>query len=148
MRHHNATPKSSATNQTWAALVPELVCTDLASSLRFWCDILGFAVRYDRPGFAYLHLGGAEVMLEQAGGHWETAPLDPPLGRGINFQIEVADVKTLHDRVVAADVPLFRPLATQWYRAKDQQFGQTEFLVAAPDGYLLRFMQHIGEKPA
>lgn len=40
----------------FAPLVPELDVIDLEASLRFWCEVLGFAVVYDRPerGFAYL----------------------------------------------------------------------------------------------
>jgi catechol 2,3-dioxygenase-like lactoylglutathione lyase family enzyme len=49
------------------SLVPELIVSSLATSLSFWCDIVGFTVRYDRPeeGFAYIALGHAHVMLEQ-----------------------------------------------------------------------------------
>ena len=41
------------------ALVPELDVSNLAASLRFWCELLGFEVAYDRPAarFAYLHRG-------------------------------------------------------------------------------------------
>lgn len=78
------------------SLVPELSVTDCEVSVRFWRDLLGFKVLYDRPeeGFAYLALGGAHLMLDQAdiGRTWRTAPFDPPLGRGINFQISVPDV--------------------------------------------------------
>jgi hypothetical protein len=28
----------------WSAMVPELVVTDLAASLRFWCGLCGFRV--------------------------------------------------------------------------------------------------------
>ena len=40
----------------FAPLVPELDVFDLAASLRFWRDVLGFRVAYRRPenGFAYL----------------------------------------------------------------------------------------------
>jgi catechol 2,3-dioxygenase-like lactoylglutathione lyase family enzyme len=55
-------------------LVPELKVADIAQSLAFWRDILGFSVRFDRPedGFAYLDLEGAEIMLDQRG----TGPLE------------------------------------------------------------------------
>ena len=48
-------------------LVPELLVTNLDSSLAFWVSHLGFKVAYQRPedGFAYLDLNGAQVMLEQ-----------------------------------------------------------------------------------
>jgi catechol 2,3-dioxygenase-like lactoylglutathione lyase family enzyme len=32
-----------------AALVPELLVSDLVASRRFYCDVPGFAVRYERP---------------------------------------------------------------------------------------------------
>ncbi|WP_296419635.1 bleomycin resistance protein [Pseudooctadecabacter sp.] len=137
----------------WAVLVPELSVRDITASRAFYVDVLGFAVKFERPedNFIYLEMGQAQIMLEQIddtpGGTWKTAPLDPPLGRGVNFQIEVQDATTLCDRVVAAGHALFRPLATAWYRDGDIENGQTEFLVQDPDGYLLRFMQHLGTRP-
>ncbi|MEY3533635.1 MAG: hypothetical protein RI979_1659, partial [Pseudomonadota bacterium] len=41
----------------------------------------------------------------------------------------------------------FRPLSTEWYRDGDLEHGQTQFLVQDPDGYLLRFMQHLETRP-
>ncbi len=51
----------------WAALVPELTVLDLAVSLPFYTDLLGFEVVFDRPEtrFAYLQLGDAQLMLDQ-----------------------------------------------------------------------------------
>ena len=86
----------------WAALVPELLVRDLATSLEFYLQDCGFRLRYARPedGFAYLALGRAQLMLEEVTpGCWQTAPLSPPFGRGMNLQIEVADVHALHDRL-------------------------------------------------
>jgi hypothetical protein len=79
---------------------------------------------------------------------WQTADLSAPFGRGINLQIEVADVTALHSRVTQARWPLFAPMTTQWYRDGTIEHGQTEFLLQDPDGYLLRFMQHLGQRPA
>lgn len=135
----------------WAALVPELLVRDAAVSTGFYCDILGFSVRYARPedGFAYLEMGHAQIMLEQiTEGCWQTGPLQPPLGRGVNFQIEVADIAALEARVLAAGLALFRPHQIQWYRDGDLEHGQAEFLLQDPDGYLLRFMQALGTRPA
>lgn len=81
------------------ALVPELLVTDLGRSLAFWHDVCGFEVRYARPAerFAYIALGSAHLMLEQIGigRNWITGPLNSPLGRGINFQINIADSTSL-----------------------------------------------------
>jgi len=54
---------------SFASLVPELLVTDLVTSLRFWRDLCGFTVVFDRfdEGFAYLDLNGGQVMLEQRG---------------------------------------------------------------------------------
>lgn len=127
----------------WAPLVPELSCADLARSLGFYVGTLGFGVVYDRPeaGFAFLALGGAQLMLEQANGHWETGALQHPYGRGINFQIEVADLDALAQRLAAAGVALFAPPETATYRVRDGQRVQRQLLVPDPDGYLLRFCQ-------
>ena len=143
----------SKTPEHWAALVPELSIRDLDASLAFYRDLLGFSVRFSRPedGFAYLELGRAQIMLEQLPDDmrpaWLTGELQVPFGRGLNLQIEVDDVAAIHKRLLAANVELFRPLRRSWYREETVENGQDEFLVQDPDGYLLRFMQHIGTRP-
>jgi len=130
-------------------LVPELECLDLGASLRFYLDVLGFEVLYDRPDqkFAFLHMGDAQIMLKQANGYWETGPLEPPLGRGMNLQIAVPEISSLLARLQKAGRTLFAEPETSWYRAGDVEKGQTEFLVQDPDGYLLRFAASLGERP-
>ena len=134
----------------FAPLVPELDVTDLAASLEFWCGPLGFTVAYDRPaaGFAYLQREGAQVMLCQRNGAWDTGDLDRPFGRGINLQIRVASVAPLLLALDAVGWRLFRPVHERWYRIGDTQGGSRQFLVQDPDGYLLRFQEDIGTRPA
>lgn len=136
--------------ESWAALVPELSCSDLAASLGFYVGHLGFAVRFERPGegFAYLEREGAQIMLEVAGAGWETAPMERPFGRGINLQIEVSDIGPLVTGLTEAGWPLFEPPHDAWYCAGEIEHGQRQFLVQDPDGYLLRFVQVLGERPA
>lgn len=136
----------------WARLAPELIVADLAASLRFWCGLVGFRVAYERhdEGFAFLDLDGAQVMLEQrdpAARQWLTAPLEPPLGRGTNFQIEVADLDAILARLAVADWPLFLQPEEKWYRVEDRMSGQRQCLVQDPDGYLLRLAQWLGDRP-
>ena len=73
--------------------MPELDVSDIQRSISFWCDLLGFQVAYERAAakFAYLERKGAQVMLCEINGSWQTGALEYPLGRGINFQIEVPD---------------------------------------------------------
>lgn len=133
------------------ALVPELLVTDLDVSLRFWVDRCGFTIRYDRPDerFAYLVLGSAHLMLEQAGAgrNWLTGPLDPPLGRGVNLQISVADSDAVAAALDRAGVPLFMAPETKWYATGDTEVGVRQFLVADPDGYLIRFQSRVPRRP-
>ncbi|GIU68109.1 bleomycin resistance protein [Candidatus Phycosocius spiralis] len=132
----------------WAALVPELVVSDITASRAFYIGVLGFVLEYEREGFAYLSFGEAQIMLEQVGNHWSTGMLERPFGRGINLQIEIEDIGKFLDRIVAAGLPLFQPLQTSWYRADEVEHGQSEFLIQDLDGYLLRFCENLGERPA
>ncbi len=138
---------------TRSKLVPEFLVTNLATSLHFWSKILGFSVAYDRPenGFAYLDLDGAQIMLEQrdeAERQWVTGPLEAPLGRGINFQIEMPAISPIIERLRLASWPLFMAPEEKWYRVGNAEVGQRQFLVLDPDGYLLRLVMSLGEQVA
>lgn len=132
-----------------AKLVPELICAEIDCSLAFYTEVLGFAVLYARPEerFAYLTREGAELMLEQSTGRrFLAAPLEHPYGRGMNLQIEVSDVAALHAAVLAAGIAPYLPLEDKWYRRDDRLLGNRQFIVADPDGYLLRFFQGLGSR--
>jgi len=131
------------------ALVPELDVTDIEASLRFWCDLLGFEVAYDRPQakFAYLQREGAQVMLCQINRNWEVGELERPFGRGINFQIAASNIEPIVNALKAAGWPLYREPFEAWYRlGETMESGSREFLVQDPDGYLIRFAQNIGRR--
>ncbi|MCJ2044306.1 VOC family protein [Methylobacterium sp. J-078] len=133
----------------FAPLVPELDVCDLARSLAFWCDGLGFARAYERPenGFAYLEREGAQVVLNAINGNWVTAPPTPPFGRGINLQIAVRSTAPILARLVTLEWPLFRPLHEACYRVGEAEVGCRQFLVQDPDGYLLRSRESLGLRP-
>ena len=136
----------------WAALVPELTVLDTDKSLAFYTNLLGFEVLFSRPEarFVYLGLGDAQLMLDQYAerrGWGETGRLEPPLGRGINLQIEVEKLEPILTRLAEANHPLFIPPEENWYRQDDELHGNREFLVQDPDGYLLRFSEYLGTKP-
>lgn len=139
------------------ALVPELKVTSLEASLRFWRDLLGFCVLYDRPeqGFAAIEREGVEFMLDQDGagpaervGIWETGAREQPFGRGINFEITVTGLDRLLASIEAAGWPIFFGPEERWYRVGTEEAGVRQFLVQDPDGYLLRLSQAIGRRPS
>lgn len=133
------------------ALIPELIVSDLKRSLYFYCDVLGFTVEYDRPedSFAFLSFGRSQIMLEQDWhdeSPWRVGPLEPPYGRGLNLSIECPSASALVSALEAAGFPIRSPIEERWYRSRDNQIGQRNFLVLDPDGYLLRFAEDIGVK--
>ena len=40
--------------------------------------------------------------------------------------------------------PLYEEPNEAWYRVGDQEYGQREFLVQDPDGYVIRFTERLG----
>jgi hypothetical protein len=118
----------------------------------FFYTAAGFSVRFrrDEPPFAYLEMGKAQIMLEQQHAKgWNVEPLDRPLGRGINFQMEVVDANATLSSLLALGFSPFRAVKDTWYAVSEQfEKGQREFLVQDPDGYLLRFAQHLGRRVA
>lgn len=135
------------------ALVPEFLVADLERSLAFWVGRCRFEIKYSRheERFAYIALGTAHVMLEQAevGRNWVTGPLDRPLGRGMNLQIAVDDSAALAADLLAAGVDLFMQPESKWYRVgDDMEVGVRQFLVQDPDGYLVRFQSSLGRRAA
>lgn len=133
-------------------LVPELDVSDLDRSRAFYLEVLGFSVSYERPEerFVYLEREGAEIMLQAAAGpgrRFRTAPLDPPFGRGVNLQVRTTAAADLAGRIAAAGHAFLIPMETRWYRIGRDERGNRQFVVADPDGYLLRFFEDLGDRP-
>jgi catechol 2,3-dioxygenase-like lactoylglutathione lyase family enzyme len=120
---------------------------DFAKSRSFWCEILGFQVVFERPGFAYLQQGAAEVMIAGATGHWETAPLERPLGRGINIKMFIGSADSFSERLSRHGWPLYCDVHDVWYCSGGINRGYRQVLVQDPDGYLLRFAEKLGAHP-
>lgn len=138
----------SAPQGGFADLVPELGVSSIEASLPFWRDLLGFELAYDRPvaRFAYLVRGRLQVMLCELNGRWETAEMQRPFGRGVNFQMVVDRIDPMLRALGDAKWPLYEQPNEAWYRVDDQEFGQREFLVQDPDGYLVRFVKRLGTR--
>lgn len=135
---------------TVSRLLPELICSDLPSSLVFY-HLLGFAVECERPleRFVYLTRGDAHLMLEQPFAQdrlYPQADLVQPYGRGINLTLDVDDVEGLCTVITAAGHRLHLPLEERWYDRFDDAVGVRQFAVQDPDGYLFRVSQNLGTK--
>ena len=134
----------------WAKLTPEILVSDLAASGAFWLDLMGFEIAYQRPEekFAFLERPeGAQIMLSQRSGKWETAPMATPYGRGVMFQIAVDDLNAIMGRLAAADWPLHAGPRETWRQWGDREGGSREIFVQDPDGYLIMVAEDLGERP-
>lgn len=134
----------------WAALIAELMVQEYRRSLAFWTGPMGFTAAFTRPAQKLACLtrpDGAQIMLCERDGDWETGPLEAPFGRGAVIQIFVADVDSLATAMRAASVPFYVPLREKWRDWGDRLGGQREFLVQDPDGYLVLVAQRIGTRP-
>ena len=133
--------------------------------MRFYVGVIGFTVVFERARerFAYLALHGAELMLQAASGpgrRFRTAPLQHPFGRGINLQIAVPDVDETLAAVRAAGIEPIIDIEERWYdvdvvapsgrwsQRGVMDAGNRQFVVADPDGYLLRLYTSLGSRPA
>ena len=131
----------------FSPLAPKLQVMPQGTSLRIWCDRIGFAPAYDLPneGFAYLqHLDGAQMMLSRCHEAWETGPLVDPFRRGTVFQIVAQHLDAVLARCEKSGHQLHQPQSEVWRAYSDRVGGRPEIALQDPDGYLALLCQPIG----
>ncbi|AJS60565.1 bleomycin resistance protein [Paenibacillus sp. IHBB 10380] len=125
-------------------MVPELSVSNINISKKFYIDILGFKVEYEREedNFAFISLDGAQFMLdEDVNGSWSTGMTEYPFGRGINFQFFVKDIEKIILNLSDNNIKLFKEPFVSEYRINLERQVFKQILVQDPDGYLLRFSE-------
>ena len=134
----------------WASLMAELMVQDYPRSFKFWTGPIGFIPAFTRPAqklACLTHPDGAQIMIYERNGDWETGQMEPPFGRGAVIQVYVKDATAMANVITAANIPFYVPLRDKWRDWGDRLGGQREFLVQDPDGYLIMVAQRIGERP-
>ena len=124
------------------AMIPELTVTNLEQTKDFYLNQLGFVLECEREAdkFIFLSYGESQFMFEQVHDErWSVADLVYPFGRGVNFSIIAPNVSELYQNVQAAHIKRYRPLQEVTYQCEGQDIVEVQFLIQAPDGYLLRF---------
>jgi len=142
-------PPGAPPKHGWQRMVSELQVTDLDRSLGFWAGLIGFEIAYRRGEEQFVYLerpDGAQVMLEQRNGRFETGSLELPFGRGIMMQVYVDDLEPIRAALTSAGWPLYMAAREIWRRTGDRDSGQRELFVQDPDGYLLMIAQNIGDR--
>jgi len=129
-------------------LIPELSVSNFYKSLNFYTTIIGFKIEYQRSEakFALISFQGSQLMIEEINNNWFVGKLKYPFGRGINFQIEIKNIKPLLKSLKNNNYKIFVKPQDNWYRQGKKLLGCREFLIQDPDGYLLRFSQDLGVK--
>lgn len=133
----------------WNKNIPEFSVTNLENSLNFY-KTAGFKIEYNRTEnkFAFISFGNIQFMLQELSDNdkWNIGELKYPFGNGINFQLEVEDVENIYNNFKNNNYTIAFDIEENWYRQDSKILGNREFLIQDPDGYLLRFMQDLGEK--
>ncbi|MCX7300685.1 MAG: hypothetical protein NTX73_09985 [Rhodobacterales bacterium] len=124
--------------------------SDYPRSLAFWTGPLGFTAAFTGPGQKFAcqtRPEGAQVMIYERDGDWETVLLDPPFRRGRIIKIYVADVDVVRQAQTALNWPLCVDLHEKWRDLRSRLGSQREFLVQDADGYLLMVVQGSAKGP-
>lgn len=110
-----------------------LAVQDLARSVAFYRDRLGFAVDVEVPGWCFLSRGACRLMI----GHCSDTPPAHTLGDHNYFAyVEVEDIDGLHQEFCHRGLDaLPAPESKPW--------GMRELLVVTPDGHRMMFGEAI-----
>ncbi|MFT5592212.1 MAG: lactoylglutathione lyase [Oceanicoccus sp.] len=129
------------------SLIPEINVSNFQKSLDFYTSIIGFTIKYQReePNFAFLELNESQLMIEEVRhDSWLAGELIKPYGRGINLSIRSPDIEHTKNKVIEFGLDFFEPIYDVWYETEHgEPYGQRQFIVSDPDGYLLRMTQEI-----
>ena len=121
-------------------LTPNLIVSDVARSVGFYCEVLGFAVDATVPEaapyvFASVQSGPVEVFLNAPEAAHEEYPAftDRRIGGTLTLFIEMEGISGWHESLKDR-VQVVMPLQHKWY-------GVTEFAIVDPDGYVITFAE-------
>ncbi len=122
------------------SLTPNLIVSDVARSVGFYRDVLGFSLGPTVPDqapyvFAIVQAGPVQIFLnapEPAVAEYP-AFAGRPIGGTLTLFIDVERVREVYE-ALKERVRIVMPLEKKWY-------GVTEFAFEDPDGYLITFAE-------
>ena len=120
-------------------ITPFMHVADVDAAVRFFVDVLGFAVPFRQSNYAYVEREGAGIRILE---HDDPAEIGTP-HRGFGYYIDVRDL----DAVLAEVGPKLAGLPpSDIHGPVDQHYGQRELMIRAPDGNLVVFGQSIASR--
>ncbi len=126
-------------NESTIPIAPELFVRDIDASLRFYVEQLGFRTVRRESSFAVVVLGDAHLLLatpDEAVPAMESWLASGPRGVGLNIRIMVDAVDALYQLASDRGATVVREI-------DDRVYGLRDFIIADPDGFLLRFASPI-----
>lgn len=88
------------------------------------------------------------LLQDNSNTHSLTADIEYPRGRGVNISIQTSNLSGIEASLNSNNHELRIPVRDQWHRQDDVLRGERQLWVMDPDGYLLRFIEILGTKPA
>lgn len=115
---------------------PVLMVDDVATSAKFYCEVLGFQTTFEADWYVSLRFDGGELaILDRT---HETIPAGfRESVAGLLLNVEVTDAAAEHARMVG-ELGL-----TERLSLRDEAFGQRHFIVEAPGGVLVDVIEPI-----
>ncbi len=113
---------------------PQFLVEDLGKTLAFYEERLGFTRDFVYDDFyASLSLGGGRIHMKCAT-KLEAERSHRKAGEHLDAFMEVEGVRELHDELAARGAPITRSL-------EQRPWGNLDFYVEDPDGYILCFSE-------
>jgi catechol 2,3-dioxygenase-like lactoylglutathione lyase family enzyme len=127
---------------TFTSITPNLLVRDVAKSLEFYRDVLGFTMGQtvpDQPPYVFVWLKRNDVSvflndLNAAAHDYPEAAKLPQGGTAALFFV-ISGVDAYHAEV-APKATVIMPLKTQFY-------GMREFAITDPDGHIITFAERV-----
>ncbi len=119
-------------------ITPFMHVANVAEAVHFFVDVLGFKAWIEGPTYAYVQRETAAVRILKASESPGEVP--GPGTRAFRYYIDVEDVDGLYAELKPKIDALWKGKV---YGPVDQEYGQREFMVTAPDGDLVVFGQEI-----
>jgi lactoylglutathione lyase len=128
-------------------LTPNLMVEDVAQTLTFYEDVLGFTTLTTVPDeppfvFAIVQRDGVEMMFQSRPSLSENVPAlaGMPIGASQSFYVEVENVEELY-RQIEGKAEIAVDMHTTWY-------GTREFYFRDINGYIFGFSQALPQDEA
>ena len=110
-----------------------LAVHDVKASARFYCDVLGFEIVAEPPGWIFVEKDGCTIMLGECPGSLPASALGD---HGYFAYLRVDDVDAYYAQAQRAGAAIGG--------VTDQPWGMREFPLRTPDGHRIMIAQAVG----